>query len=374
MVLPLGLVSLVAVCPAFGQVSDLELVATHAGGALYRTTGAGPRQLQVVVLRGDWSGMGRQYGALLGASMREFYGLAVDRYLIGLKKCRYEELRQHGRELTQRLPGSLRELIRGMAATSGIGLDRQCIVSALTFLLVTTGCSGLAAWGRYTGGGPLVAGRNWDSTRGPLHGFGRFVTVVVYNPDGARRSVAEVCYVGTAQPQVGMNSDGLFLDLHTAGRSDPGTFEERASVNGALFAALLGCADAKQVGRMLERTLPSKAVVVTAADPTVAEVHEWSTRGARRRGGEGFVASTNHFVHPLWTDLPSIPAGAAGGFTRERLTNLLALGGNLRDSVDVHRLMRILETAIPDGGPSFPPGGPLETYHRVVAVPGQRTL
>ncbi len=89
-----------------------------------------------------------------------------------------------------------------------------------------------------------------------------------------------------------------------------------------------------------------------------ASVYEWATYGVKQRTGGGLLASSNHFVDPTWTGLPAIGDGASGGFSKERLANLLARGAQYEGTIDATRMMQIFDTTIPDGAPPSPTRAP----------------
>jgi CubicO group peptidase (beta-lactamase class C family) len=356
----------------------LRTVDAFEGGTLFQTTGAGGAGLfNVLSLNGDWRQMGRQYGALMKTQMSDFYDLATA-YLMTTKGASYDDLRQFGQGgYNMQLP-YVRQLIDGMAETSGMTDEKQRIVAVLMGGLF--GCSSMDAWGDYTGGGPLVVGRNWDTMRGPFDGYGRFLTAVVYNPPAPQNSVADINYVGSFSMQTGMNSKGLFLDLQNGQPSDPLTYADRTPGAFRLFSFLLDSSTPDQLDASFRAASPNMGLIINAAGGhsinslATASVYEWATYGTKKRTGSGLLASTNHFVDPSWTGLPAISDGLAGGFSKERLANLLARGAQYKGGIDATRMMQIFDTTIPDGGPTFPDDSSLETYYQIVATPGNGAL
>lgn len=356
---------------------DLISVASFEGGTLYQTTGAGGAGVfKVLLLKGDWRQMGRQYGYLAGEQMAQFYNLAAA-YLTRTRRWSYEDLRRLGQYAYDLQFAYARQLIEGMAETSGMSMERQRIVASLMGGLF--GCSSMDAWGDYTGGGPLVVGRNWDTVRGPFDGYGRFLTVVVYHPPAPQRSVADINYVGSISMQTGMNDAGLFLDLQNGEMSDPRTYE-RTPGSFQLFSFLLNCTRADELEASFRTTPANMGLIINtaAANPVgrdhPASVYEWATYDVKQRTGDGLLASSNHYIDPSWRGLRPVPPGPAGGFSRERLQNLLDRGQQYKGSIDAQRMMQIFDTTLPAGGPTFPDDSPLETYYQIVATPADRIL
>ncbi|MFH1490298.1 MAG: C45 family autoproteolytic acyltransferase/hydrolase [Pseudomonadota bacterium] len=361
----------------FRYRKTLETLGTFEGGTLYRTTGAGGAgRFNVIQLNGDWRQMGRQYGHLLTDQMGEFYDLAVARLMAG--GATYEDLRLLGQGLYDKQFAYVRELIDGMAEGSGMSLEKQQIVAGLMGGLF--GCSSMDAWGEYTGQGALVVGRNWDTERGPFDGYGRFLTVVVYNPPTPQNSVADINYVGSLSMQTGMNSKGIFLDLQSGTLSDPQAYADRTPGAFQLFSFLLNASSPKEISALFQSTPANMGLIINGAFGSrltsldTASVYEWATYHMKQRDGKGLLASSNYFTDPSWENLPPVPDGLAGGFSKERLANLLFMGEQHKGSIDVPRMMEIYDTTIPYGGPTFPDDSSLATIYQMVAVPAHGTL
>jgi hypothetical protein len=351
----------------------LQRVGVFENGILYRTTGeGGGAAFHVLVLKGSWHEMGRQYGYLLRNEMNEFYETVVTDYLLGIKGFAYEDLREAADFFYDRQFPYVHDLIAGMAETSGVTLEKAIIISSLVHLAdLSPECSSLSAWGDYTGGGPLVVGRNWD-IGGPYGGYKRFLSAVIYNPTGSSISVIDINFVGTISLQTGMNSKGIFLDLQNGQRSDPAEVPERRLPTYMLFDFLLNSSTLEELDmRMLDRAnLPQISLIINVADSGEDRVYEWATYDVKRREGNGLIASTNHFIDPAWASLPEVPPGAQGDYSRERLANLLALGEQFKGKINAEKMMQIFDTTYSDGGATFPE----YTVYQVVAVPAEQII
>jgi CubicO group peptidase (beta-lactamase class C family) len=355
----------------------LQTMNTFEGGTLFQTTSAGGSgAFNVLSLNGDWRQMGRQYGSLMKTQMSEFYDLAAARLVA--RGMTAEDLRQLGQYLYDLQFSYGRQLIDGMAETSGMSNEKQRTVAALMGGLF--GCSSMDAWGDYSGGGPLVVGRNWDTARGPFDGYGRFLTTVVYNPPSPQNSVADINYVGSISMQTGLNSKGIFLDLQNGASSDPLRYADRTPAEFRLLSFLLDSSTAEQIDASFRTVSPSMGLIINAAAGNrlaplaSASVYEWATYGVQNRRGGGLLASSNHYTDPAWTGLPAIDDGLAGGFSKERLENLLTRGEEYKGQIDAVRMMQIFDTTIPNGGPTFPDDSSLVTNYQIVATPGDSTL
>ncbi|OGC04789.1 hypothetical protein A2276_02355 [candidate division WOR-1 bacterium RIFOXYA12_FULL_43_27] len=338
------------------------------GGKKYR---AG--KINVVVMKGNFYQMGRQYGGLMKAEFKEFYDMLVKQAGIGTAKAPYKEVLAEFKAGQEQVPFYVREWVRGMGETSGLGAEKQIIASqGLTAILMPAGsCSGMVAWGKYTKGGASVVGRNWDLGTKALEPYQKFLTVAVFNPAGYGQGVADINYIGQILWQSGINKSGIFYDLQNGAMCDPRDAKNRLNSNSALMSMLLDSTSFKQVEGFFDAVRAQGGLLINAADAKQGACFEWGTDDYRKRidDKEGLVASANNFTDPTWHALTEIPDGANGGFTKERTNNLLKLGKKHRGQIDANKMMKIFSTTIPEGGPSFPLDSSLKTYYSIVAVP-----
>ena len=346
----------------------LNRVESFEGGTLYTTTGeGGSGTLDVLVLNGDWRQMGRQYGYLTRAKLADFYASSTE-YLLS-KGATQQQISDAAEKFYQSKMDFVKELITGMAETSGMSLEQQKRTCAAVVMIALAGCSSMDAWGDYTGGGPLVAGRNWDIGT-HMNAFSRFMTVAVYNPTGSSIPVADINYLDWFMFQSGMNKSGIFLDLQNGGISDPASRSDVPNVNDNLLTFLLNSSTLEQIDTNFLTNFPTGGLVMNVVDSTRGRVYEWATYEIKIRNGNGLIASTNHFIDPSW-GLPSPPDGEAGAFSKERLANLLSLGESYKGRIDAAAMQEIFGKTIDQGGPTFPSGG---TNYQIVAVPAERTV
>lgn len=173
---------------------------------------------------------------------------------------------------------------------------------------------------------------------------------------------------------------GILLDLQDGSSSDPLRYAERMPAEFRLFSFLLDASTAEQLDASFRTVFPSMGLIINAAagnslsSLASASVYEWATYGLKQRVGSGLLASSNHYIDPAWTALPAIDDGLAGGFSKERLANLLARGAQYKGQIDAPRMMQIFDTTIPNGRPTFPDDSPLVTNYQIVATPGDGTL
>jgi len=362
--------------------NNLQLVAKFEGASLFTTVvGTGEKSLNVIRLHGSFHQMGRQYGGLLGAQMQEFYHAAVYDFLIGVKGYSYNYILQLTEWYYLYQPQHARDFITGMAETSGMTLEEQKITASLQNLVYfSLGCSSLMAWSDYTGGGPLVIGRNFDTPVGPFRSYAKYLNVVVYNPVGSGNSLAEVNYVGCVGFHTGMNKYGIYMDYHNGRMSDPALIN-RTLGEYLMFSYLLNYSSLDRIDQEFNNTLPEVGAIINVADKTKGYVYEWGTWATKRRVVDpsyGLLVSTNHFVDPTWGgDILWVYPGATSWYTIERRANLLARGEQFKGLLSVSWVKYIFDRTFWDStnpGPTFPDDSNGVTIIQVVAVPANLEL
>lgn len=373
--------------------TGLALVSEAEGG---RRWSAGPAV--VLELRGSYRAMGRQYGLLTGDKLKQNHTALVEYHTRTASPplaMTYARMAQLAESIYQLYPQRYQEMIRGMAETSGLSLTDQKILNAvelLTLFHFTTPshCSGMAVWGPYTGGGPLVVGRNNDDSAYR----GAFETIVtVLKPDDGSIPVATIIYAGVIYAATGINRDGLFLELNSGSKF--GFDPTRALTLVTLLSFLQDYSTVEAVTPAFAALRVDMSALINAADPTGAVSFECPMahgieQACRRRAPdhEGVLVGTNHFIDPSW-DPPFPELGATPledatlyGATRARHDNLLALADHRKGTIDAAAMMAIFDTPLtyrPDGTPdpgsgaTFT-GGPSPTLQTTVAIPKTKTL
>ena len=338
--------------------------AEFEGGKLYR---AG--KFSVVELTGDYRQMGRQYGGLLKNELQTLYQLSIEEFFIKKQKLPPERLKTIAMAVFEPYPQRYREILYGMAETSGLGFERQILLNAIEWYpkinhLSYGRCSGVAAWGPYTSGGPLVFGRNNDDTEF-YKDFARFMVVSVFKPTDRSIPAALINYAGVIYNATGMNSDGLFIELNAGPWM--GFSLERVSAFTTIFSFLQDYSTLAEADRAFKSTLVNLSSIINAADTKRAASYECSLYDTRRRDQDrdGFIAATNHFVDPNW-NISQVNDEKVGGLTIRRYQNLLALGEKYKGTFNPQVMMKVLDTPIEQGGPTVK-----GTIYQVIAVPAQ---
>jgi hypothetical protein len=350
-----------------------SLINIFENGKLY-LSGEGEGHFKILVLKGSWREMGRQYGYLLKEQMNDYYQTASRNLRMG-----YDQKKTESELIFNRLNKDIKEFIFGMAETSGFSLEKQkitCCLTTLIFLESTkpAGCSSLSVWGEYTGGRSLVIGRNWDYGD-PFPSFKKFIAIVVYNPTGSPNSVAEVNFIGVLPCSLALtslNSSGLYIDGHAGWLSDPTRNPNNSwswYVN--LFENIFNSTSINELekGLLDPANRPSLGTIQNVVDDNECRVYEQATYGAKRRRGNGLMVSTNHFIDPGWTGLPDVPWGLKGDYSKERLVSLYGLGERYKGRIDAKRMMEIFDQNLNSGGATHD-----YTIFQVVTVPHEKIM
>mgnify|MGYP001182361914 CR=1 FL=1 len=370
--------------------TNLHLVSTFEGGRLYE---AG--KFNVAVLNGTYLEMGRQYGGLLGHQILGMHKelsndeqsiLAAMENLSTKKSSDNMTLEDFTNYSIQLYPKRFQEMIRGMSETSD--LSEEDIGKINEFLRYYVfwkwleepdagagHCSAMVAWGNYTGGNPLVMGRNFDATRF-FEKFDKYLTVVVFNPSDGSNSAAIFTYAGMIGSPQTFNDAGLVLegdDASTAGDSNRPI--NRVPVQVREIQLALDCSNLAGLDSGIMSSRISHSLINVVANESGAYCYESTTFDVKRRGGiDGLLVAANHFLIPDWN--------CEGIFTNEtssshtmmdsvsRHQNLTALGNKHKGKINATVMMAIFDTLTKDGGATLP----LDTTYQFVAVPEERMI
>lgn len=353
--------------------SDLKLLSKFEGGKLYKSG-----KINVIDLRGNFFEMGRQYGKLLKNDLNEFYNSAINECFIKQQKVPYDVMLKIGKGVFEFYPKRFKEIIYGMSQTSGLNLEKLLILNAVEFYTsisgVNMGCSGIAVWGDYTRGMPLIFGRDYEYFK-HYKEFSKFLTVAVFNSNDGSNSVATIGLAGQIYAVNGMNKEGLFLELNNAMPSvGPLYYPNRIHMIAMLFTYLFDSSTMEQLDAAFNTGRACFPYIINAADKNEAFSYEWAPFDIKRRSGDrGLLVSTTHFVDPSW-GLPAPPDGSF--FTQTRYKNLLALADKYKNGFTVEKMMLVLDTPLHEGGPTLTGKSVTQfaTIYQIIAVPEELKL
>jgi len=348
-----------------GGSPELTYISQFEGGRLYS---AG--SVSVLELRGTHYQMGRQYGMLLKNDLTTLYHLAVTTFVdLGFTPNR---LQQIAASIYAVYPQKYKDILIGMAETSGLGIERQIVLNAIEWFpkvhAFVPHCTGIAVWGDYTADGPLIFGRNNDDA-GLYRKFAGYTIVAVFNPTDSGMPVAVINYAGAIYAPNGMNREGIFLQLNS-GNWD-GYYIDRPSIFLTLFSFLQTYSTQEELNVAFQSVSANLSSIVNVADRNIAYSFECSTSAVKRRNPDsnGLMVSTNHFVDPSWGMSPPVP-DEDNGWTARRRNNLLNLARAKKGLFNEGEMMEVLDTTIQEGGATQPP----LTIYQIIAVPNNLTL
>lgn len=353
-----------------GNESKLHMVAAFEGGAAYKTS---DNIYWVLKLTGTWREMGRQYGGLVREDLCQFYQeISNDVAARGIdKKEQLEVAKQFAGSLNE----NLRELMRGIAETSGLSEDEVLLLNAGMLNLADavlgpiapSACSGLAAWGSYTPDGSMVFGRNWDIDRDSMKKYMKYLSVVVFNPNEGN-SFANIHPLGNVYLETGINDKGLFLELNNGVYSDANIFEERENSVSTLVSALNQCSTIDEAAKHLAAVPADMSYIIQIADAKKCVSVERPTFASRVRYSEqnGVLAAYNSFVPPYPQEWVGKVAQPRSPQEDPRYQNLLKLANSKEfyGKLNPAGMKKLLDIQMKDGGATHK-----GTVLQVVATP-----
>jgi len=315
---------------AYCADNTITPVAQSGNGALYNMNG-----VRLLVLSGTFNEMGQQYGALLGKDIARLYDLAIDRAFIKSGLFTQEELDNFAATTFKTMPMRQKELIRGMASTSGLSQEKTVLASDLVMVQIlarkkfggnTAACTSIAAWGKYTPDGKVVTARNFDFPslfRSLLKDFG---TIVVFNPTDGSNSVAGLGLTGSIYFVDAISNKGIYTEINNAADSAGLVmFSGRTNPGSQLINMLFDADDARELYTIANSTRFGYSIILMVADKTTASFCELSCWDSRKReaANDTVVAAANHFDDPAWGVL-SLPS-PAGWYSTHRESTLLKM-------------------------------------------------
>lgn len=324
--------------------------------------------INIIDLHGTWREMGRQYGSLMASELKDIYERAVCGKLIDCYRFDPENIKDRAQKFYANYPFRFKEIIRGMAETSGLTLDKLQMVNAVELLaaaaLTLPLCTGIAAWGDYAAGA-LVYGRNYDYLPW-FKDFSKDIVIAAYHPSDGSLATATIGYAGEIYAANGMNEKGIFLELNNGMPSGGALwYDSRVPAVTELFQFLLDGETLDEIESFFQTTKANFAYIVGVSDGQTARCYEWPVFEVKRRESHsrpGLTVLSNHFTEFSW-GLPR-PDDKTNWMTRTRRQNLLTLAKHLKGSIDSRTMMKIMDTRIEDLGATTD-----MTLYQMVVVP-----
>lgn len=346
---------------------NMQSVASFEGGKRYRSG-----KIHVLDLHGNYRQMGRQYGHLLKSEINILYKSAILDYFQKQQKLSADTMQKTANALYQSYPQRFKDILSGMAETSGLSLDEQVMLNALELFGSLSGCSAIIAWGSYTGSQSLIAGRNYDWFEKYLE-FARSLTVTIFHPDSGIPN-AIITFAGVMYATTGINAGGIFLELNNGLPSGGGlSYANRIPAMVSLLSALNDYRSLKEVDAFFNTTRTDFAFIINTADSSQGVSYEWAPFEHRRHSGngEGLLVSTNHFTDPSWG---IVMQDNVGFQTLLRRKNLLDLAQKNKGKINIEIMKDLLDTSIGQGGATWPLQGHIQTIYQIIAMPEKMHL
>ena len=329
-------------------------------------------KLNIIDLHGTWREMGRQYGALMAAELRDIYERAICGRIMK-ESADPQGLKQQAEKFYANYPYKFKEVLRGMSEGSDLTLEELKLVNALEVIAAMTimpqQCSGIAVWGDYAEG-PLVYGRNYDY----LPWFKEFdedIVLACFHPGDGSLAVATLGYAGEIYAVNGMNEKGIFLELNNGMPSGGALwYDSRVPAVTELFSFLLDCSTLDEIESCFQTTKANFAYIVGVADGQTARCFEWPVFEVKRRESHSrpdLTVLTNHFTEFSW-GLPR-PDDKTYWMTRTRRQNLLTLAKHFKGTINEKVMMDIMDSKIEELGATTD-----LTLYQMVVVPERYEL
>ncbi len=285
-------------------------------GKLYKLDG-----VKMVVLSGTFREMGRQYGALLGEEISRLYETAVKEAFVKKGMFTQEELDAFAENTFKTMPMRQKELVRGMAETSG--LSRQKVILAGDMVMVqilarkkfggnVTSCSSAAAWGKYTVDGKVLTARNYDFPDLFRILAKDYALIVVYKPTDGSNAMAGLGLTGSISFVDAFTGKGIYVEVNNAVDSAGFVlFNSRTQAMSQLMNMLFDADDTAELYNLASGTRFSYSFIMMAADASSASYYEVAHWDLRRREAKDTtaIAAANQFDDPAWGIL-SLPSPA----------------------------------------------------------------
>ena len=382
------------------ELPGLIPVATYNEGRSYRSAVG---NYLVLSLRGDWREMGRQYGALASADLKEFYeAIYADLASRGLAQEHLDMVKTTYQTYTP----EMQALLEGMSETSGLSLTEHKLLDASFYLLpgfaidaalAARSCSGIEVASPRTADGKLYFARNWDMTQEAMQPYLRYMALVAFNPTdnptdnstgqieqakdaatGRQTSLAfaNVRPVGQVYVETGINENGVFVELNNGSASDPDIDPQARFSPASLFDFLRTSKTLDEMIQNIVTTPMDASYIIQAASPDRAVSVEKPTFDARViEATGGALYALNNFARPTYAPwkgkIVELPDNAHDD--RQICLDRMFASQEWQQDVNLETVKAMMDKTIKDGGPAVE-GAIFGTVLQVIVVPKDMRL
>jgi hypothetical protein len=388
---------------------DLHLVAADGNASLSRVG-----NISVIRLEGTYREMGRQYGRLMGKDIAKMYDTVVASigqpgFIIGITS--ESQLVNYSMGQYRYYPQQYREIVEGISESSGVPVSHIVVIDQLVPDYITYAkmeltpeqikaiisgnqdpilgntsaspgtdhCSSITVWGNYTGGGPLVMGRNFDFGQS-YRNFNPYLTVVVYNPTDGSVPTAVIGWPGSVGGIEAFNRAGLVMETNDNSRvTEPNNqiHIDRIPINFLVLGLVMDSSTFDQFDAAMESARFGYPLLANFATPAEGYTYEIGTQDVVRRGDTnyGMQVIANFPLAPYWNESPNL-TDLETGISQSRRANLMNLGEKYKGSINTTVMEKVLDTQYTEGGATFGSGslGSSVTVYQFIYVPATRTL
>ena len=375
--------------PSAEAKETCRLVKEYRGGTLSTCNG-----MKMIVLKGSYREMGRQYGGLLKEDIRAFYDRMINQFILKTGLFNENDLRDLVVLPAVRSQAKRQsELLKGMAEETGLDFEKHVLlnlnIEALMYVRkISSGnvnaCTSMATWGDYTVDHHTYTARNFDFPSIYRELSKRFGVVLVLKPNDGSNRVAGFCYTGMITFIDAMSDKGVYIEGNNASDSEGLVlYTDRSVIFNEAMNMLMDADDIDAFEARMRTTRASYPLIFMVAGPDTAYFLENGTTDTKRRTPreDGLIAAANQFLDPAWHIAPLKNPGA--WYSQERQSKIEALAKANKGKIEEKVMMRMLDERLFNKDGSFGKGAsviekiPKEdevTVTQVVTCPADRKM
>jgi len=332
------------------QKNGAILVKTFEGGELYNQNG-----INLIVLSGTFRQMGRQYGALLGDQINQFYQDGIFTPFVDKKIFTETQILDGCKTNFQSQPKRQKELLTGMAETSGLPVEKVTCASDPNAIMIVarlrmggnvSSCTSGAIWGDYTTDGATLTARNFDFPSFFRDLAKKYATIVIFKPTDGSNALAGIGFAGTITFIDMINDKGLYTETNN-GANSAGLvlFSNRVVQTTQITNILFEADDPEQFDVFINSNRPSYSTIYLIADPLSARYYELASWDVKKRESDGKTAivQANQFKSDSWGIVAlESPVAWYSSLRENNLTNLITA----KNKADPRDMMNILDATL----------------------------
>ncbi len=316
----------------------------------------------VLILRGDHTQMGIEYGKALKSQLTQELVILKQFYMTehGIS---YDALVKQSTLFYDRFPVTYQRFLQGEAIGSGLSLVEVKILNAMETLgeLLSNHddvkCAFLFLPPNKTVTGKALIGRNYDYPE-PFNQLAPYLTVTILQEKNTVPT-AFISIAGEVYCPSCVNANGLFMELNNGTPSGGHTVDtDRQSLLINLLTTLQNSTSLDQIEKQMNATRSDFSLIINTASQNQSRSFEFSTNSTL---GEKYFtpnntqafASTNFYLDSDWGNEIPTPTDESTWMGITRRNNLLTLA-NAADKFDVSHFENLMNTNITQGGADWP--------------------